>query len=119
MQCNIEVPKNFRANFDNLTPILKNTFVSKKDIGDLMKTYAKEEGTMSQPRKMLISSFTLQNENLITSLLVIYLQLGLVVTKRHRFVEYIPKKCLNSFVQSAVDATTVTRTPIQISLRRQ
>ena len=33
-----------------------------------------------------------------------YLQLGLVVTKIHRFVEYTPKKCFNSFAQSAVDA---------------
>ena len=28
---------------------------------------------------------------------------GLVVTKIHRFVEYTPKKCFNSFVQAAVD----------------
>ena len=74
------------------------------DIGDLMKTYAEEEGIMSQPRKMLISSFTLQNGTLITPLLLFYLQLGLVVTKIHRFVEYTPRKCFNSFVQAAVDA---------------
>ena len=59
---------------------------------------------MSQPRKMLISSFTLQNGALITPLLLFYLQLGLVVTKTHCFVEYTQRKCFNSFVQSAVDA---------------
>ena len=69
-----------------------------------MKTYAEEEGIMSQPRKMLISSFTLQNGTLITPLLLFYLQLGLVVTKIHCFVEYTPKKDFNSFVQAAVDA---------------
>ena len=53
---------------------------------------------------MLISSFTLQNGTLITHLLLFYLQLGLVVTKIHRFVEYTPKKCFISFVQAAVDA---------------
>ena len=53
---------------------------------------------------MLISSFTLQNGTLITPLLLIFLQLGLISTKIHRFVEYTPKKCFNSFVQSAVDA---------------
>ena len=71
---------------------------------DLMKTYAEEVGTMSQPRKMLISSFTLQNGTLFTALLLFYLQLGLVVTKMHRFVEYTSSKCFNSFVQAAVDA---------------
>ena len=68
-----------------------------------MKTYA-EEGRMSQPRKMLISSFTLQKGTRITPLLLFYFQLVLVVRKIHRFVEYIPKKCFNSFVQSAMDA---------------
>ena len=32
------------------------------------------------------------------------LQLGLVCTKLHRVIQYTPKKCSNSFVQSSVDA---------------
>ena len=104
VQCDIEVPEILRVNFANFPPIFKNTLVSKNDIGDLMKTYAEEGGIMSKPRKRLISSFTLQNGTLITPLLLFYLQLGLVVTKIHRFVEYTPKKCFNSFVQPAVDA---------------
>ena len=104
VQCDIEVHENLRSNFNDFPPIFKNTLVSKSDIGDLMKNYAKEDRLLSQPRKMLISSFTLQNGTLITPLLLFYLQLGLVCTKIHRFVEYTPKKCFNSFVQSAVDA---------------
>ena len=69
-----------------------------------MKNYAEDERFLSQPQKMLISSFTLQNGTLITPLLLFYLQLGLVCTKKHRFLENTPKKCFNSFVQSAVDA---------------
>ena len=61
VQCDIEVPEKLRSKFVNFPPILKNTLVSKNDIGDLMKTNAEEEGILSQPRKMLISSFTLQN----------------------------------------------------------
>ena len=53
---------------------------------------------------MLVSSFTLQNPPLITALLWFYLQLGPVYTKVQRFVEYNPRKCFNSFVQSAVHA---------------
>ena len=104
VQCDIEVPENLRANFANFPPIFKNTLVSKSDVGDLMKNYAEEEKLLSQPRKMLISSFTLQNGTLITLLLLFYLQLGLFCTKIQRFVEYIPKKCFKSFVQAAVDA---------------
>ena len=104
VQCDIEVTENLRANIANFPPIFKNTLVSKSDIGALMKNYAEEERLLSQPRKMLISSFTLQNGTLITPLLLFYLQLGFVCSKIHRFVEYTPKKCFNSFVHSAVDA---------------
>ena len=69
-----------------------------------MKNCAEEERLLSQPRKMLISSFTLQNRTLITPLLLFCLQLGLVCTKIHRFVEYTPKKSFNRLVQAAVDA---------------
>ena len=86
VQCDIEVPENLRSNFINFPPIFKNTLVSKSDIGDLMKNYAEEERLLSQPRKMLISSFTLQNGTLITPLLLFYLQLGLFCTKTHRSV---------------------------------
>ena len=104
VQCDIEVTENLKEIYSNFAPVFNDTLVSKNDIGDLMKTYAEEDGIMSQPRKMLISSFTLQNGTLITPMLLFYLQLGLVVTKIHRFVEYTPKKCFNSFVQAAVDA---------------
>ena len=120
VQCDIEVPENLRSKFDNFLPIFKNTLVSESDNRDVMKNYAEEERLLSQPRKKLISSFTLQSGTLITPLLLFYLQLGLVVTKIHRFVEYIPKKCFNSFVQSAVaQEGKVTKIPIQVSLRRQ
>ena len=104
MQCDIEVPESLRANFANFPPILKNTLISRSDIGNLIKNYAEEEKFLCQPRKVLLSSFTLQNGTLITPMLLFYQQLGLVCTKIHRFVEYTPKKCFNSFVQSAVDA---------------
>ena len=87
VQCDIDVPETLRANFANFPPIFKIVLVSKNDIGDLMKLYAEKEEIMSQPRKKMISRFTLQNGTLITLLLLFYLQLGLVVTKLHRFVE--------------------------------
>ena len=87
VQCVFEVPNNFRSNFDNFPPIFKKTLVSRIDIGDLTENYAEEEGFLSQPQKMLISSFILQNGTLITPLLLFYLQLGLVSTKIHRFAE--------------------------------
>ena len=84
------VPINFGANSDNFPLTFKNTLVRKNDIGDLMKTYAEEEGIMSQPRKLLMTSFTLQKRTPVTPLLLYYLQLGFVFTKIHHVVEYTP-----------------------------
>ena len=69
-----------------------------------MINYAEEEKLLSKTRKMLTSSFRLQNGTLITPPVMVYLQLGLVWTEVLRFGEYTPKSCFNSFVQSAVDA---------------
>ena len=104
VQCDIEVPEHLRDYFSNFPPIFKNTVVSKDDIDNLMKEYAEKEGTMPQPRRMLISNFILTNGPIITALLLFYLKLGLFCRKIHRFVQYIPRKCFNSFAQSAVDA---------------
>ena len=104
VHCDFEVPEKLRSKIYKFTPIFKHTLVSKNEIGELMQTYAAEKGIMSQPKKMLISSFTIQNGTVITPLLLLHLHLGLVCIKLHRFVDYTPKKGLNSFVQSAVEA---------------
>ena len=104
IQCDFKVPEHLKAYCANFPPIFKNTVVSRNDIGDLMKEYAEKEGIMSQPIRMLISSFHLNNGTIITPLLLFSLHLGLECTKIFQFVQYTPKKCFNSFVQSAVNA---------------
>ena len=86
VQCDIEVPENLRSKFVNFPPIFKNTLVSRSHSGDLMKNYAEEDKLLSQPQKMLISSFILQNGTPITPLLLFYLKVGPVATKIDRFV---------------------------------
>ena len=101
--CDIEVPEELKKKFANFPPIFKNTIVGRHDIGSLMQDYAEKEGILCQPRKMLISSYFLENGTLITPLLLFYLKLGLVCKKIYRFVEYTPVKCFNKFTQSAVN----------------
>ena len=49
--CKIKLPKHLRSNLAIFPPKLKNTLVSKNDIGDLMITYAEEQAKMSHLRK--------------------------------------------------------------------
>ena len=75
------------AYFANFPPIFKNTVVNGIDIGDLMKEYAERKGIMSQPRRMLISSFYLENGTVITHLQLNYLHLGPECTKIRQCVQ--------------------------------
>ena len=81
VQCDIDVPEELKKKVPNLPPIFKNINVDRHDIGLLMKDYAEKEGPLCQPQKMLISSYLLENETLITPLLLFYLDLGLVCKK--------------------------------------
>ena len=104
VQCDIEVPEVLKERVANFPPNFQNTNVGRHDIGSLMKKYAEKGGFLCQLRKMLISSYFLENGTLIAPLLLFHLDLGVVWKKIYRVVEYIPVKCFNSFLQSAVNA---------------
>ena len=72
IQCDIEVPEHLSYYFSKFPPILKDTAVSRDDIGNLIKQYAEKKNIMVQPRRMLISSFILTNGTIITPLLVLF-----------------------------------------------
>ena len=104
VQCDLRVPENLREKFESFPPIFKNIIASRSDIGDFMKKYAEENKLMTQPRRMVISSFHLMNGTTITPLLKFYSDTRLESDRIYRFVQYTPMKCFTSFVQSAVDA---------------
>ena len=72
VHCDIEVPEKLKKNFGGFPPVFKNTTVGRHDFGLLMKSFAEKEGLLYQPRKMLISSYFLENGTLITPLLRSY-----------------------------------------------
>ena len=104
IQCNLVVPDELKAKFSNFPPIFNNTEVGRNDIGEYMQNYAIENDLLKHPQRMLMSSFKLENGSIITPLFNFYMELGLQCTKIYRFVQYLPRKCFNKFVQSVVDA---------------
>ena len=121
VECDIEELESLKSKFDNFPVIFKNTLVSKTDIGYLMKNYAEEE-RMSQPRKMLISSITLQNGTHITALLLfyLYLQLGLVCKKNTALLSTLQRNastvlCSQQWTQEG----NVMKIQIQVSSQKQ
>ena len=69
------------------------------------KTMPKEKRLLFQPRKTLISSFTLQTGTLVTSLLLFKLQVDLACTKKHRLVAILVGISTQKRVDSHLDKT--------------
>ena len=97
-----------QCDFSNFPPIFKNTEVGRNDIGEYMQNYAIESDLLKHPQRILISSFKLENGSIITPLFNFYMELGLQCTKVYRFVQYLPRKRFNKFVQLVVDARRET-----------
>ena len=104
VQCDLEVPEELRDRLANFPPIFENFDVGRENIGKFKLEYAEKNALLLKIQRMLISSYKLNNIIVITPLLNIYLKLGLRCIKIHRFIEYIPQKCFNGFVQPVVDA---------------
>ena len=120
VQCDIEVPENLRVNFANFPPIFKNIFVSKNDIGGLMKKYAEEGGIMSQPRKKLISSFTLKMELWLLLCSCSICNWGLLLRKYTVLSNTLQRNASTvSCSQKCTQEGKVTKFPIQVSSQKQ
>ena len=85
VQYDIQVPKNLQEVFANFPLIFKNSEVGRDKIDPFMEEYAEKGGLLAQPRRMLISSFFLENGKIITPLLLLYLDFGLVSKKNVAF----------------------------------
>jgi len=95
--CKIETPEELKPKFEEFCPILKNTMVSRDDIGEHMREYAERNNVFKKPRRILIGSYFGEKILLITPLVKWYLDHGLNVTKVYEFIEYYPSKCFEQF----------------------
>jgi G:T-mismatch repair DNA endonuclease (very short patch repair protein) len=80
LEVDLEVPDHLKGKCAEMPPVFKNTHVSREDIGNHMKTYAEERGTMNQKRKCLIGSMYGEKIMVISPLLKWY---ELVSPERH------------------------------------
>ena len=92
-----------KEKFSEMCLIVKNTNISREDIGEFMKAYAEDRSIMAQPRRSLIGSMKGDKILLATPLLKRYLEHGLEVTKVHQVIEFTPEPCFKSFGDAVSD----------------
>ena len=52
----LETPEHLKDHFCKMTPIFKNTLVSRDDVGERMRDHLKSEGKITIPQRQLIGS---------------------------------------------------------------
>ena len=97
VEVDIHVPEQLKEKFQEMTPIFKNTEISINDIGEHTQSYAENHGCMPRSRRALIGSYYGDKILLSTPLLQFYLKQGLVVTKIHQVVQWVPAPCFRRF----------------------
>ena len=103
VECDIPVPDRLKPNFSEICPILKNTEISRDDIGEYMRAFAEEQNIMAQPRRSLTGSSFGKKILLATPLIKWYLEHGLQVTHIYQVV-YTPDACFKPFGEAVSGA---------------
>ena len=103
-QVDIHTPPELRDTFSEMTPIFKNVQVSRDDVGPHMKSFLEENEKLKRPQRQLIGSYFGEKILLGTPLLQWYLNKGLIVSKVHLVVEYLPEHTFQNFVDEVTKA---------------
>ena len=102
VECDLHVPPALKEVFEEMTPIFKNAYIGKNDIGDHMRDYAEREGLMKTPRKSLIGSMFGEEILLATPLLQWYLSHGIEVQHIYQVIQYRPRDCFKTLGKQLV-----------------
>ena len=99
--CSIHTPEELKSKFSDFPPIIKNTMISRYDIGEYMQKIAEQE-FLKKPRRYLISSYFGEEILINTRLAKFYLELGLKITRIQEFIQFFIMKCFDELSQEIV-----------------
>lgn len=90
--------------FSEMCPIFSTVNVGISDIGEHMRSFILEKDLSTKDRKMLISEMKAEKILLFTPLIQWYLKHGMVITRIHQVVEFLPNACFKSFEETITSA---------------
>ena len=91
----IETPEHLKEKLADFPPIIKNTDISRADIGLYMEKIAEKFGYLKKPKRYLISSYFGEKILINSEMAKFYLDLGLKITRIYEFVQFYPRNVLS------------------------
>ena len=100
----IHTPEDLKHFCRDFPPIIKNTNISREDIGVYMQKVAEQHDSLKKPKKYLISS-SFGKEILINmEMAELYLNLGLKIIRIYEFIQFHPEKCFETLANKIVNS---------------
>ena len=97
VQVDLHVPDNLKPYFEEMAPVFKHATVTFDDIGQHMQNFVNESGVTFKDRYYLIGSMFAEKVLVITPLLKWYISHGIIVSKIHQLIQFLPEKCFAKF----------------------
>ena len=93
-----------KEKFTNFPLIIKNSFISREDIGSYMKDVAEKHDLLKKEQKYLISNYFAEKKLINSEMAKFYLEMGLKITKIYEFIEFFPQTCFAPLAQEIVNS---------------
>ena len=93
----IHTPNQLKKKCKDFPFSIKNTCVSKDDIGEYIRNVAEEHGQLKKRQKYLISSHFGKEILINTEMAKFYLEMGLEITKIKEFIKFYPQNALQNW----------------------
>ena len=106
----IHAPNELKEKFKDFPLIIKNSFISRKDIGDYMQNVAEEHNLLNKEQKYLISSYFAEKFLINSEMVKFYLEMGLKITKIYDFIKFFSQKCFAPLAQEIVNSRRLADT---------
>ena len=106
----IHTPNKLKEKFKDFPLIIKNSFISRENIGSYMKDVAEKHKLLKKEQKYLISSYFAKKFLINSEMAKFYLEMGLKITKIYEFIKFIPQKCFAPLAQEIVNSRRLADT---------
>ena len=95
----IHTPDELKEKFKDFPLTIKNSFISREDIGAYRQNVEEEHGIFKKPQKYLIGSYFAEKFLFNSEMGKFYLEMKLKITKIYEFIKFFPQKCFAPLAQ--------------------
>ena len=107
--CSVKIKPSFHSWYDEFPPLTTHKTITIDDVEGIMLDFAKKNGLLKNPKTLLVSTLSVENQVFITPQLAWFYQQNskygeevFIIDEITDFIEFVPRKSFSKFVQQGV-----------------